>query len=467
MKHLYFLMALLLYCPVKSLQAQYRPLGAVPEDSIYQRVPLAPEVEYGKDFYFPESHSLKEYCPPVGDQGDYASCVGWACSYALSIALAQKSRIDNRSPHLLSKLQLSALYIYNQIKLGGDCYYGARTSDAMLLLKNQGDCRTRLFPNDLTCEERPGDLARSEALLFKITDYWRIFNVQSPAKEKVDLTKKRLIENKPLVVAMEVTPSFMENQSGIWKPNQEESKIGLHTMVVVGYDEQYFELLNSFGPDWGNGGFTKITHEDYAEYVRYAYVMCLDKEVSCSESAKSKQLAKVQPLYGSFDLMVFQGNDTTGFSVNCRSNDHFFSVTPDYTHDLFFQVQVKEIAARANVYFLAIDAEGNAIYLDEVRKLYPSVTPMPYVIPRGGHLFSFEKSDWLCILLSHEPVLDARQKIAAMSSCTGSVWEKLHCAFGTDVIKERHIIRWPDEPDVALLAQPHHRGVIPIFFKFE
>jgi len=38
------------------------------------------------------------------------------------------------------------------------------------------------------------------------------------------------------------------------------SKIN-HAVVIVGYTPQYFLIKNSFGPEWGQNGYAKISHD--------------------------------------------------------------------------------------------------------------------------------------------------------------------------------------------------------------
>ena len=40
--------------------------------------------------------------------------------------------------------------------------------------------------------------------------------------------------------------------------------VGRHMQCVVGYAEDHFEVLNSWGADWGSGGFARIG-QDFLE----------------------------------------------------------------------------------------------------------------------------------------------------------------------------------------------------------
>jgi hypothetical protein len=48
---------------------------------------------------------------------------------------------------------------------------------------------------------------------------------------------------------------------------------GGHAMCVIGYDDrkQAFQLMNSWGTDWGNNGVAWVRYADFKEFVREAY----------------------------------------------------------------------------------------------------------------------------------------------------------------------------------------------------
>ena len=50
-------------------------------------------------------------------------------------------------------------------------------------------------------------------------------------------------------------------------------------MCVIGYDDSKyggaFEVINSWGRQYGNDGFMWIRYEDFAEFTRYAFELFL------------------------------------------------------------------------------------------------------------------------------------------------------------------------------------------------
>jgi len=77
-----------------------------------------------------------------------------------------------------------------------------------------------------------------------------------------------------------VGQSFMQDMMGqeLWRPTgMDASQMGMggHAMCVVGYDDtKYggaFQIMNSWGPEWGKDGVGWVRYGDFKNYVREAY----------------------------------------------------------------------------------------------------------------------------------------------------------------------------------------------------
>ena len=57
----------------------------------------------------------------------------------------------------------------------------------------------------------------------------------------------------------------------------DESQMGMggHAMCVIGYDDRKFggafQIMNSWGPEWGKNGVGWVRYGDFKNYVREAY----------------------------------------------------------------------------------------------------------------------------------------------------------------------------------------------------
>ena len=93
------------------------------------------------------------------------------------------------------------------------------------------------------------------------------------------------------------------------KPRQSSDR-SMHAFAVVGYDEEAFWIQNSWGKNWGQGGFARWCYTDWAANVVDAWVMAL--AVLPPESRRSS---------GSSRLTAY------GSRIE-RSETHFLSRTP-------------------------------------------------------------------------------------------------------------------------------------------
>ncbi len=225
------------------------------------------------------AHSLKQYASTPRKQ-NAGTCVGYSLSNAVSIMFAMRDSLVEQAD--IDARVLSALYIYNQIQRKG-CDIGARITDAMKLVKYEGGCTAKVFPDtDKNCEKLPDEVMKLKALDHRIKDYISVFPDDKTGAEKVALIKKQLLEGRPIVIGMNIPQSFFLVKPGdryIDVSKAGTDPVGGHAMCIVGYDDhrEAFEIMNSWGKDWGNGGFIWIKYEDFAEYVKYGYAPIIDE----------------------------------------------------------------------------------------------------------------------------------------------------------------------------------------------
>jgi hypothetical protein len=97
---------------------------------------------------------------------------------------------------------------------------------------------------------------------------------------KIQAVKKALSEKKPVIIGMNTPLSFNTAKSP-WQPwESPATSWGGHALCVVGYDDtQYggaFEIQNSWGEDWGNGGYIWIRYDSFTKFVKEAYELIED-----------------------------------------------------------------------------------------------------------------------------------------------------------------------------------------------
>lgn len=251
--------------------------GANFDPALYDKVevfePLADNVKNP----LPERVTLQDFAPQRLNQGQQGSCVGWASAYAArSIMHARQTGQDPR------QARFSPSYLYNQIKLNEQCQ-GAYIHAAMDRMEQGGVAPFSEFGyDDRTCQTRPPDAVIQNAGKYKIKGYQRLTQGGDDQRVNMLAMKQNLAQKAPVVIGMMVGGSFMQDMQGqdAWYPNGSDYNMpgfGGHAMCVIGYDDYKFgnqggfQIMNSWGPEWGKNGLAWVSYSDFDHFTREAY----------------------------------------------------------------------------------------------------------------------------------------------------------------------------------------------------
>lgn len=209
----------------------------------------------------PDKFSRRTEMGPVRNQGSFGTCVSFASA---GVKDNQEGRDWGQS------IQTSPLYIYKRCKEidGIASEEGTYPRVAMKILSQYGVCKESTFPYAKmtwpTMPSIPGG-ADTEAAGFKIGAYASITTIGE--------VKQALIQSGPVLAAVMVCQSFMAVGGDGFVPlpgeNGPDTWLGGHALCVVGYDDTktngkhtgYFEVRNSWGPDWGESGYCWIPYD--------------------------------------------------------------------------------------------------------------------------------------------------------------------------------------------------------------
>ena len=229
--------------------------------------------------------SYRAYCPPVLSQGQVSTCVGWATSYGL--LSAQQNILMGESNFYKKQVRvMDPNFVYALIRDYSDgwCQNGTNMGDAMEVLMNYGS-KPLYTPPWLSCNSTYefDKFALAIASIYTITNFYALID----KSDLVNTLKYTLNNKKPIAVGMNVTKSFATGsgmQYGKWTPSSSEKIEGGHAMCVIGYDDtKYggsFELMNSYGTDFGDNGFVWISYADMKKYMQEAYIIELYTEAN-------------------------------------------------------------------------------------------------------------------------------------------------------------------------------------------
>ena len=251
----------------------------------------------------PSRFSMEDYAPPPREQQG-GTCVGWSTSYsALSIMYNYFYGITD--PFIKWATAFDPYFIYTFSKSAENdpsCDEGMYISDAIEILSDIGTKKWSVAPY-LSCSDRWEkeafvDYAASYSYPYRISsENYGVIQYKN-SSQYIEDTKKALSLGVPIIIGVNLTESFRlrsENEEvgigsdGLWVFKDGEESVGGHAMTIIGYDDyKYggsFQVMNSWGQDFGDDGFVWIRYNDFVkttvnyyegDYYGQAYWFLLD-----------------------------------------------------------------------------------------------------------------------------------------------------------------------------------------------
>lgn len=205
----------------------------------------------------PEEFRRDDEMPPVGDQGEFGTCVAWACGYG------QKGW-QERQQGDYPPGGLSPAFLYARCKAkDGLAAPGTYPRVAMQVLLEEGICSARTWPYERLGDDarpnQPPEGAMLEAKRWRIAGYARVDDVPDPVEE----IKAAVVEQGPVAAAVLVTESFLNVAGYGVIPLPAGRILGGHAVVLAGYSDRVgaFRLFNSWGKYWGQDGWHWLPYE--------------------------------------------------------------------------------------------------------------------------------------------------------------------------------------------------------------
>lgn len=259
----------LLAVPALAQQSFSRGYGAAPSDPEKVRS-LTGTPEFRS--FLPEVVDLSAYFPVPGDQGDQGSCTAWAAGYAARAYYA--AAVEQRRIALPQSIP-SPSFIYNQIVADpSDCASGSSITLALEVLKQYGTMSLADYPYDQDKCGYPSDDELARGTDFRIGDY------QTVDFTRLDQVKGELSDGNPVIIRIVPDAGFdvlWDKPKAVWRsPPLPEDSFG-HAITLVGYNEarQTFKFINSWGPDWSDGGYGRMDYQTLLNRTTEAFVMKL------------------------------------------------------------------------------------------------------------------------------------------------------------------------------------------------
>lgn len=377
----------------------------------------------------PEAVSLAAFAPQRLNQGEQGSCVAWSSAYAARTILeAASTRQDPEA------LKFSPAFLYNYIGLDG-CQ-GSYLQRAMEFMSQRGSVPFNDFPYDpADCSRQANSSLIQKAQNYKIHGFTRLTEGDELSAFNIRAIKEHLAKDAPVVIGMMVGGSFMQGMMGqkVWHPtgaDRQQMGFGGHAMCVIGYDDRLeggaFQIMNSWGTDWGQNGIGWVRYGDFKEFVREAYGV---------DPLPKRGAALSIPLEYNIGLV---NNETKQYIPLTSAGGNVFKTTTPVKKGTRFKMEIKN-STECYVYLFASQADNSSQVLFPYKPIHS-----PYCGITGYRLFPRKESmeadavgekDYMAIVVSTSE-LDYNAVNTVINKSTASTFPaKVNEALGATSLK--------------------------------
>lgn len=191
----------------------------------------------------------------IMDQGNCGSCVAFTAVATLEAQYKISAGLSWLDP------QFSTQQLFNCG--GGSCGIGWQLKLAANMLKKNGvvDAACAPYESGVTGQNVQCSKNFCADQSQRIT---RIYDWHSPSSWGGSMQKlKDAIKKGPVMTGMTVYEDFMTYSGGIYKSSSKK-RMGGHAVSIVGFNdfERYWIIRNSWGKEWGEAGFGRISYDD-------------------------------------------------------------------------------------------------------------------------------------------------------------------------------------------------------------
>jgi len=241
-------------------------LGWTGEDDLAE-VPVSTNFGFGNT-NLPASVDLTDKFPPIGDQGNYGTCVAWSVAYNAKTAMVGMDRGLSTGDLRSATNQFSPKDLFTAIPDNGkapNCD-GTNFTNPLNVLQERGVATMQTVPYTNLGDCSQANLQQNwtnEANQNRIK-YWRRID---PTVQSI---KQNLANNIPVIFGAKLADNFMTwNSDDVLSSNTTTNNVGqhaYHAMVILGYDDRKgpsgaFRVVNSWSDRWGDRGYIWIDYD--------------------------------------------------------------------------------------------------------------------------------------------------------------------------------------------------------------
>jgi len=432
-----------------------RFFGVAFDENTYRSVPLIEPASGVKGTDFPKRLSLRPFCPPVGFQETTNACTAFAAGYgAMSITAAVKNKVTDSAS--LAGMRFSAAFVYNQVKKkAGDCLEGIAVEDALEFLKTHGNCRYDQFDTSRNCSLLPDQSLIDSANRNQILDYATILPYGANRAQTIALLMQYLQDSIPVIVVFKAFEHFVSPFPGAiaWSRSPEEKELALHCLLVTGYDENLgtFEVMSSWGNDWGDQGFYQVNWSDMGDATLAAYIIVPKMEALLAmQIPRHGASAGTAPTLGAFTLegeteFIRVSEDGTPGPPEVLYRDpatgFYKPKMGAFQVGTLYQLHQSGTGSGKYYYVFSCDASGR-IQMHYPKPFFSALSPGKKAViampsSQSALRLSLAGDDLVCLLYSQREIKDIQGRLRTMNGVVPTNFtQKLQEAFGDLLLRK-------------------------------
>ncbi|MEO8066876.1 MAG: C1 family peptidase [Flavobacteriales bacterium] len=276
----------------------------LPKAGFYKAAAVEHDFRLPNDVVLPRKLDLRPYFPVPQNQGHQASCTAWAMGYALATFRHNWERGVRPDKHLPPDPAhvYSPGFLFNMVKQYEQpdprpegCLSGVDMGATFTIACEWGNCSWASYPynsSNNACKDPLDTTVIVKASAWKLPTpvaLWRTRTSKGPGPTELPFDpvqwKYHLARKEPVVASFSIDCTFYNGGREAWaerKPfvwdvdslNKSDTCYTGHAMVCTGYDDRdsTFTFQNSFGVQWGDSGYVKVTHRTLRAAVWEAYI---------------------------------------------------------------------------------------------------------------------------------------------------------------------------------------------------
>ncbi len=294
----------------------------------------------------PAAVDLASNCPPVNDQGWWASCTAFAvgdCAFNFDLG-AIYTDLGWDFDDSFNLISPKYLYIESGKDSGASCpWEGRYTGDVVAWLTMSGVATKFNAPYDFSCNDSWLPDALADVPVLGAEDWFCMLPEGGDGLSNI----KTVLANhqRPVILRTNIDQAFLDYEAGqVWQYTG--PALGSHAMCLVGYDDDAdggsgaFKVRSSWGPDWGDEGHIwmryNLTSVEAAEpwlWKLEAEYDALTAQRFCGQEAAlapPTALAASQGTYlGLIRLNWLKSPSATGYNIYRNRRDNLVASVAD------------------------------------------------------------------------------------------------------------------------------------------